>query len=140
MQSPTEALEAFFSDLLGDNETPQPAPNPTPQVKTEPRTEVNSLERGIVHAELEQQQRQQLQRLLDRQAEQALQTSAPAISVQEAPSKPQETPVAQEQMTTPEPAVNSPPAWGEAPFEALLFDVCGLTLAVPLVALGQGPV
>ncbi|WP_312478491.1 CheW domain-containing protein [Stutzerimonas nitrititolerans] len=29
------------------------------------------------------------------------------------------------------------PEWGEAPFECLLFDVAGLTLAVPLVSLGS---
>ncbi|WP_313054832.1 CheW domain-containing protein [Pseudomonas lopnurensis] len=29
------------------------------------------------------------------------------------------------------------PAWGEEPFECLLFDVAGLTLAVPLVCLGS---
>lgn len=29
------------------------------------------------------------------------------------------------------------PAWGEEPFECLLFDVAGLTLAVPLVSLGS---
>jgi purine-binding chemotaxis protein CheW len=29
------------------------------------------------------------------------------------------------------------PDWAEQPFEALLFEVCGLTLAVPLITLGQ---
>ncbi|MBA1261688.1 CheW domain-containing protein [Stutzerimonas sp. NM35] len=29
------------------------------------------------------------------------------------------------------------PEWGEAPFECLLFDVAGLTLAVPLISLGS---
>ena len=29
------------------------------------------------------------------------------------------------------------PAWGEEPFECLLFDVAGLTLAVPLISLGS---
>ncbi|AHL76172.1 chemotaxis protein CheW [Stutzerimonas stutzeri] len=32
---------------------------------------------------------------------------------------------------------NSQPEWGEEPFECLLFDVAGLTLAVPLVSLGS---
>ncbi|MCQ4320941.1 CheW domain-containing protein [Stutzerimonas stutzeri] len=36
------------------------------------------------------------------------------------------------------PAILSrPPEWGEEPFECLLFDVAGLTLAVPLVSLGS---
>ncbi|KJH80968.1 chemotaxis protein CheW [Pseudomonas sp. KSR10] len=34
-------------------------------------------------------------------------------------------------------ARNSQPEWGEEPFECLLFDVAGLTLAVPLVSLGS---
>ncbi|WP_462379096.1 chemotaxis protein CheW [Pseudomonas sp. Marseille-QA0892] len=38
----------------------------------------------------------------------------------------------------PPPVVQSgPPAWGEEPFECLLFDVAGLTLAAPLVCLGS---
>ncbi|MCQ2031135.1 chemotaxis protein CheW [Stutzerimonas zhaodongensis] len=32
---------------------------------------------------------------------------------------------------------SSQPEWGEEPFECLLFDVAGLTLAVPLVSLGS---
>ncbi|UPQ81500.1 chemotaxis protein CheW [Pseudomonas knackmussii] len=32
---------------------------------------------------------------------------------------------------------NDQPKWGEEPFECLLFDVAGLTLAVPLVSLGS---
>jgi purine-binding chemotaxis protein CheW len=32
---------------------------------------------------------------------------------------------------------SAPPAWADEPFEALLFDVAGLTLAVPLVCLGS---
>ncbi|WGK60469.1 chemotaxis protein CheW [Halopseudomonas sp. SMJS2] len=35
------------------------------------------------------------------------------------------------------PAAAATPAWREAPFEALLFDVGGLTLAVPLISLGS---
>ena len=35
------------------------------------------------------------------------------------------------------PAAVAMPAWREAPFEALLFDVGGLTLAVPLISLGS---
>lgn len=34
------------------------------------------------------------------------------------------------------PAVDGPPDWAAQPFECLLFDVAGLTLAVPLVSLG----
>lgn len=37
----------------------------------------------------------------------------------------------------PAPLDHGQPEWGEAPFECLLFDVAGLTLAVPLVSLGS---
>ena len=38
---------------------------------------------------------------------------------------------------TPEPALQGRPEWANGPFECLLFDVAGLTLAVPLVSLGS---
>lgn len=41
-----------------------------------------------------------------------------------------------EPATPPPPAAIATPAWREQPFEALLFDVGGLMLAVPLVSLG----
>lgn len=48
-----------------------------------------------------------------------------------------QTPVAAEAAAAaPEPVQASTPVWREQEFEALLFDVAGLTLAVPLVSLG----
>lgn len=38
---------------------------------------------------------------------------------------------------TPAPAQQGRPEWANGPFECLLFDVAGLTLAVPLVSLGS---
>ncbi|GFM82743.1 chemotaxis protein CheW [Pseudomonas cichorii] len=38
---------------------------------------------------------------------------------------------------TPPPTREGRPAWAEEPFECLLFDVAGLTLAVPLICLGS---
>lgn len=52
-------------------------------------------------------------------------------------------PAAPEPLAAAEPAVpaalasDARPSWGEEPFECLLFDVAGLTLAVPLVCLGS---
>ena len=47
-------------------------------------------------------------------------------------------PLAQAQVPGGPPAqVSRQPEWGEEPFECLLFDVAGLTLAVPLVSLGS---
>ncbi|MFK7698600.1 CheW domain-containing protein [Pseudomonas caspiana] len=42
-----------------------------------------------------------------------------------------------ERTPTPPPASDGRAAWAEEPFECLLFDVAGLTLAVPLVCLGS---
>lgn len=40
-------------------------------------------------------------------------------------------------LVVPEPVRQGRPEWAEGPFECLLFDVAGLTLAVPLVCLGS---
>lgn len=40
-------------------------------------------------------------------------------------------------LVVPEPVQQGRPEWAEGPFECLLFDVAGLTLAVPLVCLGS---
>jgi purine-binding chemotaxis protein CheW len=42
-----------------------------------------------------------------------------------------------QRIPTPPPTGDERPAWAEEPFECLLFDVAGLTLAVPLVCLGS---
>ncbi|MEB0043027.1 MULTISPECIES: CheW domain-containing protein [unclassified Pseudomonas] len=48
-----------------------------------------------------------------------------------------DVPVALAQGTPPPLAKDGRPAWAAEPFECLLFDVAGLTLAVPLVCLGS---
>lgn len=40
-------------------------------------------------------------------------------------------------LVVPEPVLQGRPDWAQGPFECLLFDVAGLTLAVPLVCLGS---
>lgn len=45
--------------------------------------------------------------------------------------------VAPDALVVPEPVQQGRPEWAEGPFECLLFDVAGLTLAVPLVCLGS---
>ncbi|MFP6848649.1 MAG: CheW domain-containing protein [Pseudomonas sp.] len=42
-----------------------------------------------------------------------------------------------EELAAPAPALQGRPEWAQEPFECLLFDVAGLTLAVPLVCLGS---
>ena len=70
---------------------------------------------------------------------------APEIEVQvEPPQEVVATPVVVEAMqptpqvlVVPEPVLQGRPEWAQGPFECLLFDVAGLTLAVPLVCLGS---
>ena len=62
-----------------------------------------------------------------------VQTPAPVIEL--VPST-----AAAQPLDTPPPSIptlDGRPAWAEEPFECLLFDVAGLTLAVPLVCLGS---
>ncbi|MFI8383144.1 CheW domain-containing protein [Pseudomonas sp. NPDC079086] len=70
---------------------------------------------------------------------------APKIEVQvEPPQEVVAAPVVVEAMqpapqvlVVPEPVLQGRPEWAQGPFECLLFDVAGLTLAVPLVCLGS---
>ena len=57
---------------------------------------------------------------------QAIEPVAPLVEVHLAPSSP-----------VPPATTDGRPAWAAEPFECLLFDVAGLTLAVPLVCLGS---
>ena len=61
----------------------------------------------------------------------------PVVEAPVAPVEPVvEVQVEQALAPTAAPSVDGRPSWGEEPFECLLFDVAGLTLAVPLVCLG----
>jgi purine-binding chemotaxis protein CheW len=55
-------------------------------------------------------------------------TVEPPVAIQVAPP---------EELAVPAPALQGRPEWAQEPFECLLFDVAGLTLAVPLVCLGS---
>lgn len=65
----------------------------------------------------------------------ALEVPAPVVERVE-PLAELSAPVAQN-TPTPPPTLEGRPAWAAEPFECLLFDVAGLTLAVPLVCLGS---
>jgi len=69
---------------------------------------------------------------------------APPLVVAEAVAAPAAPEPVVEVLVTPPPAseplevpAQAHPGWGDEPFECLLFDVAGLTLAVPLVCLGS---
>ena len=60
---------------------------------------------------------------------------APVVEVQAPP--PVAAPLQVQPPQPPAPSFDGRPAWAEEPFECLLFDVAGLTLAVPLICLGS---
>lgn len=136
---PDEALHDYFEALLETDEAASPTR----------------------YADPLEEQRERLQKLLSSVAPQeSLPTEAPPVTVAElAPVVPSE-PVSQAPLPIPdavpeiveEPLTaeafsyqaedlewlpNGRPAWAQKNFEVLLFDVAGLTLAVPLIALGQ---
>lgn len=72
-------------------------------------------------------------------SEQVVEAFAPTV-VEAIPMPPVVEPLAEVYRPTPQIFSSQPdgrPAWAEEPFECLLFDVAGLTLAVPLVCLGS---
>lgn len=63
-----------------------------------------------------------------------VQVESPQAVVEAAVEAVQPTP---QVLLVPEPVLQGRPEWAQGPFECLLFDVAGLTLAVPLVCLGS---
>lgn len=142
--SPDQALQEYFEVLLDTDEAASPTR----------------------YADPVEAQRERLQKLLYSVAQSIPEPSLPDPSPQEplpvaapelAPVAPSE-PVLQVPLPTPEQDLaeeplgaeafsyqaedlewlaNGRPAWAQKNFEVLLFDVAGLTLAVPLIALGQ---
>lgn len=121
--------------------TPAIAPATTPAIA--PATAAVALQEQV--QSLEVVKRQQLQALLDRTPPVVAPVGLPEVpaqSVQVEVAEPVAPPVAE-----PEPvAVDSPllkwcdngrPVWAQRSFDVLLFRVAGLTLAVPIIALGQ---
>jgi len=157
--SDKDAVQAYLNELLTEplpvehQEPPAVKPH-RPQQSEErvlaaspPEISLQEHLQEQVHS-LEQVKRQQLQALLDRR----MAVTAPAVSSASDEllegdsvfSSPQPTPVVPIE-TAPRPSTspllqwceNGRPVWAQGRFEVLLFQVAGLTLAVPLIALGQ---
>lgn len=151
MSRTQDAMQHYFEELLQDEAgAPAPrtsetvtrprAPEPTPQVQTAALRSANDIYKEQEDRRaLESLQRQKLQALLDQQkqpTEQLIDVSTAVIEA-EVPADPQ---VATEEIKVPELLrwhENGRPLWAQNEFDVLLFDVSGLTLAVPLIALGQ---
>ncbi|MCP8898348.1 chemotaxis protein CheW [Gilvimarinus xylanilyticus] len=143
-----ELLQDYLDDLLGSEAPPvQVAPrSPAPE---------EHREAGVRDANAEKQR--QLQKLLNSaklQVAQVAPQSPPEPEIKEpvpVPSELEPAVVVPEDLTQPEQAeavaqvldeqlqwhVNGRPHWAQDEFEVLLFKVSGLTLAVPLITLGQ---
>lgn len=137
-----DAVQAYLDDLLSEAPTgsvPQPADLTAPvgAAPAVPQTSAFALQEQV-HS-LEAIKRQQLQALLDRPAPAQAHVATPAPVPPTAPAE--TTPIVEPQAEWESPllqwADNGRPVWAQQKFDALLFDVGGLTLAVPLIALGQ---
>ncbi|MBC6907142.1 chemotaxis protein CheW [Saccharophagus sp. K07] len=157
------AVQAYLDDLLAELPSFEPeaktadlplaairavpSPNTAPVAKV--ATKVQVQPRDSHQEALEQVRRQQLQALLDRSPVPQAVTAAP-ITATPVPLAETVTPVA-EAVVEPQVlaatavqvrednswAENGRPLWAQKHFEVLLCRVSGLTLAVPLVALGH---
>ncbi len=108
-----DALSVYFDALLTEEEAPVPAEAPleaTPEPEPLPLREPPALAPVL---------------------------APPVIATSEQPAEPVQEQAWENALETPvAPASSSTrPEWGEATFQALLFKVAGLTLAVPLVEL-----
>lgn len=145
--SPQQSLENYFDDLLnGEELLPQPLPALLPVVKTPVQ--------GYADNDVARQQK--LTRLLQAMPQQTLVAPAPEAAITAAEVQDWETSSEVENLAVNESAkitdsaelgvdliadlewlANGRPAWAQKHFDVLLFQVSGLTLAVPLVSLGQ---
>lgn len=158
---PEQALENYFQDLLGGS-PPEPAAlveaSTLPSVsldvelkqntKPEPKPFLEADSVAERKKAVEKLLAQAQQALIDHEQTQTVQSSAPelkvstetivepAIEVGQAPSL---TIDVEDQILNDELSWldNGRPQWAQSRFDVLLFQVSGLTLAVPLIALGK---
>jgi purine-binding chemotaxis protein CheW len=130
--SDQQAVQSYLDELLG-----APAPRQQPRF-AEPEATTALQEQLFA---LEQVKRQQLQALLDRQMPVSLQVESPVDQIHTEHAAVATATPATESAPHTSPLLqwcdNGRPVWAQGPFDVLLFRVAGLTLAVPLIALGQ---
>lgn len=139
---PQLALQSYLDALLQEaTDEPMPAalviaPEPTAPVVTS----------TVSEAEFEAAVREERQRDLAQAGRPALVAPPPGGVAAECPSPPRVPAPVEPLVELSASVVPAPPrgpssegvpSWGEQPFECLLFEVAGLTLAVPLVSLGS---
>ncbi|CAG8867964.1 hypothetical protein PS627_02725 [Pseudomonas fluorescens] len=133
---PQLALQSYLDGLLQEATEELEAPLDMPAVAAQadlvPTVEFEAAVR-------EEQARDAQPVVSGVKAEVAPQTCVPVLLDLQAPAEPLVDLHLPAGPTTPVPptTVDGRPAWAAEPFECLLFDVAGLTLAVPLVCLGS---
>jgi purine-binding chemotaxis protein CheW len=136
---PQQALQSYLDALLQDA-----------AVELEQELSLDEFEAAVIEEQVRDARRVEAKPMLSRPlavAEAAprvlptielrIPNVPPQVEVPVAPAEP-EVEVRVEQALAPAaaPSVDGRPSWAEESFECLLFDVAGLTLAVPLVCLG----
>ncbi|UTF60769.1 chemotaxis protein CheW [Gilvimarinus sp. DA14] len=153
---PDDLLQNYLDDLLEAGSPPVDRPEPARQ----PEPKLKSSE-PLPSEVAENEKKAQLQKLLYSAKLQVAQVvEAPVAQIAEAVALPEQPSALSEPSLEPpvvadEPeaqvaeeaaeslrqelqwAANGRPQWAQDDFEVLLFKVCGLTLAVPLITLGQ---
>lgn len=142
-----QVVQSYLDELLTEAPSAEFRPAPVASPSVAPAPTAVALQEQV--QALEVVKRQQLQALLDRPAP----VVAPVVTPPEVPLQSVQVEVAES--VAPEVeleaaletvAVDSPllqwsangrPVWAQQPFDVLLFRVAGLTLAVPIIALGQ---
>ena len=158
--SPHTAPKTRLADSRSRLDSAVSEPQPQPQRQAKPVVDLPQPQAGL--AQLEALKRKQLQALLSHKLPEV--AAAPVAPLQSVDPTPVQVKQALQPLTEPSLTVateatvpvseteqafaqsinsvlawgqNGRPEWAQQRFEALLFDVSGLTLAVPLIALGQ---
>lgn len=146
-----DVLQGYFDDLL----TPEPQPQRVHQPPlAEPQfAEPQYTEPQFTEVQVDDLAREKLARLLasrplavvtetEPESETAPESQPPSVAVDEPPVAVTES-VSEPVVVAEAPGAddgwldNGRPAWAQQRFDVLLFEVAGLTLAVPLMSLGQ---
>lgn len=137
MAKDDEILQGYLSELLESD-----APSPVPVMR-----EAEPVSKPVAEQDLSEVRREQLQKLLQSarlQVEQVTEvTDSSADAETNEPDREEVTEVFDAEVVRTaldeqlEWLENGRPRWAQDTFEVLLFKVSGLTLAVPLISLGQ---
>ncbi|MBF7142446.1 MULTISPECIES: CheW domain-containing protein [Pseudomonas] len=142
VQPEPAALDEFQATVLEEQQRDARTGRPAPAPQQAP---VRSAAEGVTLARFEEPAAWRGPLLVPQVAPQVLKEALAPVVEPESPTAPAPATPTVEPVTEQPPATGGPvtpvdeglPAWAGESFECLLFDVAGLTLAVPLVCLGS---